>query len=107
MLDLKAIRENPHPFREGLRRRGVTAELDRLLELDEEERRLKVQVEELRAEQNRASKDIGQSTPDERERLIESVKGLSERLSELEPTLQSVQEEVEALLSRLPNVPHQ
>src|ERR687888_257454 len=56
MLDLKAIRDDPELFREGLRRRGVSAELDRLLALDEEERRLKVQVEDLRAEQNRTSK---------------------------------------------------
>jgi seryl-tRNA synthetase len=107
MLDLKAIRDDPEPFREGLRRRGVAAELDRLLALDEEERRLKVQVEDLRAEQNRASKDIGQAPPDERQRLIESVRALSERLKDLEPELQSVQEDVEALLSRLPNLPHE
>jgi seryl-tRNA synthetase len=107
MLDLKAIRENPEPFRAGLSRRGASGELDRLLALDEEERRLKVRVEELRAEQNRASKDIGQASPDERERLIESVRGLSAQLEELEPKLQSVGEEVESLLARLPNLPHQ
>src|SRR5436190_1321685 len=107
MLDLKAIRENPAPFRAGLRRRGASEDLDRLLELDAEERKLKVQVEELRAEQNRASKDIGQAPPNERQRLIESVKALSEQLKELEPSLQSVQEEVEAFLARLPNVPHE
>src|SRR5438034_9509213 len=100
MLDLKAIRENPEPFRAGLRRRGVSEDVDRLLELDAEERKLKVQVEDLRADQNRASKDIGRAPPDERQRLIESVKALSEQLKELEPILQSVQEEVEAFLAR-------
>jgi seryl-tRNA synthetase len=107
MLDLKAIREDPEPFRAALRRRGVAEELGRVLSLDEEERKLKVQVEELRAEQNRASKDIGQAPPDERQRLIESVKGLSEQLKELEPRLQTVEEEVQTLLARLPNVPHE
>ena len=107
MLDLRAIRENPGAFRAGLARRGVAEDLDRLIALDEDERRLKVQVEELRAEQNRASKEIGLASPEERQRLIDAVKGLSDRLAELEPRLQSVGDDVQALLARLPNLPHE
>src|SRR5438067_9496674 len=107
MLDLRAIREDPEPFRAGLARRGAASDLDRLLTLDEKERALKVQVEDLRAEQNRASREIGRASEGERQRLIESVKGLSEQLEGLEPQLEAVQEEVRALLSRIPNVPHQ
>jgi seryl-tRNA synthetase len=106
MLDLRAIRERPDIFRAGLARRGAAGDLDRLIALDEEERRLKVEVEDLRAEQNRASKEIGRAAPDERQRLIESVKGLSGRLEELEPKLQVATEEVQTLLSRIPNLPH-
>src|SRR5436305_2106784 len=80
MLDLRAIREDPEPFRAGLARRGAASDLDRLLPLDEKERALKVQVEDLRAEQNRASKEVGRASEGERQRLIESVKGLSEQL---------------------------
>src|SRR5919198_863898 len=43
---------------------------------------------------------------DERQRLIESVKGLSGRLEKLEPKLQVATEEVQTLLSRIPNLPH-
>jgi seryl-tRNA synthetase len=107
MLDLRAIREDPELYRAGLSRRGVAADLDRLMALDEKERALKVEVEELRAEQNRASKEIGKAPEDERRRLIDSVKGLSDRLKELEPKLEGVQEEVKGLLARLPNVPHE
>ena len=56
MLDLKAIREEQERFRAGLARRGASEELHRLIALDEDERRLRVRVEELRAEQNRASR---------------------------------------------------
>ena len=38
MLDLRAIREDPEPFRAGLARRGAASDLDRLLTLDEKER---------------------------------------------------------------------
>jgi seryl-tRNA synthetase len=106
MLDLKAIREDPERFRAGLARRGASEELDRLTSLDEEERRLKVRVEELRAEQNRASKEIGRASPKERQHLIDAAKELSEELARIEPLLQAADEEVQALLARLPNLPH-
>ena len=107
MLDLKAIRDDPERFRPALARRGVDGELDRLVELDREQRALKTQVEELRAEQNRASKDVGRASPEERPRLIESLKGVSDRLKELEPKLDEVSEELDGLLARLPNLPHE
>src|SRR6266511_5844461 len=106
MLDLRAIREDPEPFRAGLARRGAAGEVDRLLELDREQRALKVQVEELRAEQNRMSKEIGAASEDERATLIDSLREVSERLKDLEPLLQSVTDDLEGLLARLPNLPH-
>jgi seryl-tRNA synthetase len=106
MLDLRAIREDPGGVRRGLARRGSSEDLDRLIGLDEEERRLKFRVEEIRAEQNRRSKEIGRAPPAERQGLIDAVKGLSDELAELEPKLAAVGEDVQALLARLPNVPH-
>ncbi len=107
MLDLKAIREHPERFRAGLARRGVGDALEKLLALDEERRRLTVQVEELRAEQNRASKAIGAAEGDERSRRIEEVRKVSEELAGFEPKLASVSDELEALLGSLPNIPHE
>jgi seryl-tRNA synthetase len=107
MLDLKAIREDPEPYRIALSRRGVAADLDRVLGLDEEQRSLKVRVEDLRAEQNRASKDVGRASPEDRQRMIESLRGVSDELKQLEPKLQAVTDELTDLLARLPNVPHE
>ncbi|HEX9374904.1 MAG TPA: serine--tRNA ligase [Actinomycetota bacterium] len=107
MLDLKAIRDDPGPFRAGLARRGAADALDRLIALDAEVRSLKTRVEELRAEQNRASKEIGRAAPNERQALIDSLKVVSDELKELEPRLQSVEDELDALLLRVPNVPHE
>ena len=107
MLDLKAIREDPEPARRALARRSpdLVADLDRLLELDGERRRLTTEVEDLRAEQNRASRAIGSASAEERDRQIEEVRRVSDRLKELEPSLLSAEEEVRALLDRLPNPP--
>ncbi|MBI4261348.1 MAG: serine--tRNA ligase [Actinobacteria bacterium] len=105
MLDLKAIRDDPEAFRLGLARRGAAGELDGLLSLDERWRTLTVRVEELRAEQNRASREFGRASPEERENRIASLRSVSDELGRLEPELADAAAEVEAVLARLPNLP--
>ena len=109
MLDLRSIREDPDPARRALARRSLdlVADLDRLLELDVGRRRLTTEVEELRAEQNRVSRAIGSASAEDRERQIEEVRRVSDRLKELEPALLETEEQVKALLDRLPNLPHE
>ena len=109
MLDLKAIREDPEPIRSGLARRApaLVATLDRVIELDQERRRLTQQVDDLRSEQNRGSKAVGGADAKDRPRLIEEVQQVSKRLAELEPELSRTEEELKAALDRLPNPPHE
>ena len=109
MLDLKALRDDPEPFRLGLARRdeALAEDVDRLLELDERRRRLTTEVEELRAEQNRVSKAVGTASGKERDRLIASVREVSDRLKALEPELAGAEDDLRALLGRIPNVPHE
>jgi len=104
MLDLKAIREDPDAYRAGLARRGAGDRVDEVLRLDEERRKLTTRVEELRAEQNRASKAIGAATPEERPQLIAEVKKVSDELEELEPRLEVASDQLDAILAELPNL---
>ena len=79
MLDLRAIREDPEPYRKALARRGVAGELDRVLAVDQKRRELVARVEQLRAEQNRGSKAIGSAKdPGQREGIIEQVRLVSD-----------------------------
>ncbi len=107
MLDIRAIREDPEPFRRGLARRNLAEAVDELLELDRRRRELTVQVEELRAEQNRAGKAIGKAQGEDKQRLIAEVGEVSTRLKALEPELEQVDGELNDLLARTPNVPHE
>jgi seryl-tRNA synthetase len=104
MLDLKAIREDPDTYRAGLARRGAGDRVDEVLRLDEERRKLTTRVEELRAEQNRASKAIGAASADERPQLIAEVKKVSDELEELEPRLEVASKQLDAILDELPNL---
>jgi seryl-tRNA synthetase len=108
VLDLRAIREDPATARTALARRSpeVARDLDRALELDRRRRELTTEVEDARAEQNRASREIGAAAAEERDSLIAAVRTVSERLATLEPELAEAEAELGALLGRLPNLPH-
>src|SRR3954449_963039 len=99
MLDLKAIREDPDTYRAGLARRGAGDRVDELLRMDEERRKLTTRVEELRAEQNRASKAIGAASAEDRPQLIDDVKKVSDELDELEPRLEALNAKLERILA--------
>jgi seryl-tRNA synthetase len=106
VLDLKEIREDPEPAREGLRRRGFdVALLDEALELDERRRALLPELEELRRRKNEASKRIGelQRAGADASAAIAETKEVSAREKELDEDLRAVEERRAALLAALPN----
>jgi seryl-tRNA synthetase len=107
VLDVRAIRDDPEAFRKALARRGAADAVDQILALDERRRSLTAEVESLRAEQNRASKQIGGAQGDERQQLIAEVAQVSERLERVQPLLEAVDAELRDVLARTPNVPHE
>jgi seryl-tRNA synthetase len=107
VLDVKALRDDPERFRAALSRRNLGEAVDQLLALDERRRALTARVEELRAEQNRASKAIGAAQGDEKQTLIAEVAKVSAELKEIEPQLEAVEAELAEVLARTPNVPHE
>jgi seryl-tRNA synthetase len=107
VLDVRAIREDPEPFRRGLGRRNLAQAVDDILALDERRRSLTARVEELRAAQNRASKAIGRAQGDEKQALIVEVGSVSTELKELEPQLAEAEQALAAVLAKTPNVPHE
>ncbi|MDQ4145890.1 MAG: serine--tRNA ligase [Actinomycetota bacterium] len=106
MIDLKLLRDDPDAARAGYEKRGGVNGLDRAIELDERHRELLRRVEDLRAEHNRANKAIGQATPEERPAAIDKAKGLADDLKALEPQLDAAAAELEHVVARLPNLPH-
>ncbi len=104
MLDIQLIRREPDAVREGLARRSadLAPALDHVIELDTKWRALRAELEELRAEQNRASKGRkGAPTPEEREQLA----GLAARGRTLSDEENAVREERDRELAALPSLP--
>jgi seryl-tRNA synthetase len=108
VLDLKRIRQDPEGVREALTRRGEDAVggLDRVIELDARRRELLPALEGLRAEQNTANARIKSAAGvAEREREIEAMRTVAAGAKELEQQLGQVEEELQAALAPLPNLP--
>src|SRR5438093_31503 len=106
MLDIRAIREDAEPFRAGLARRNLGDAVDALLAADERRRELTARVEDLRARQNRVSKEIGAASGRDKQSLIGEMGKVSAELKELEPALVDAQRSLTDLLAATPNVPH-
>src|SRR6188508_3050555 len=107
MLDIKKIREDPESYRIALARRGIPERADELLAADAKRRELTTRVEELRAEQNKASKAIGKAEGDEKQALITQVASVSAALKAAEPELADAEAMLTALLAATPNVAHE
>jgi seryl-tRNA synthetase len=103
MIDVKRLREEPE-YRRGIERKRVRPGLiDELLAAEEIRRSLLSEVEELRAEQNAASKEIGRAAADERAERIAAAAVLKERLTAREPNLAEAEASVRALALQIPN----
>jgi seryl-tRNA synthetase len=103
VIDVRRLRDEPE-YRRGIERKRVREGLiDEVLAADEARRTLLQAVEELRARQNAASKDIGKAAVGERPAKIEAAAALKAELTAKEQELAPVDEEFLALALQVPN----
>ena len=103
MIDLKRLRDEPG-YRDGIERKRVRAGLiDDVLAADANHRAVLTDVEELRARQNAASKEIGKAAPNERPAKIAAAGELKEVLAAREAELAPVEAALRTLALGVPN----
>jgi len=107
MLDLNLIRENPDLVRRALRNRQMeSSSVDDILKLDEKRRALLTEVEQLKAERNSVSKEIGKlKDAAEREKKIAAMREVGDRIAALDKEVGNVEAELTSFTSALPNIP--
>ncbi len=111
MLDIKLIREKPDFVKERLKLRDESLPLmiDEILAVDKERRTIISEVEQLKADKNKISKEIGmlfkQGKRDEAERAKEIVHAKNKKIEQLEKDLKEVEERFNRLLLTVPNIP--
>tara|TARA_B100001939_G_scaffold337982_1_gene343021 strand:+ start:4825 stop:6099 length:1275 start_codon:yes stop_codon:yes gene_type:complete len=107
MFDIKAIRENPEAFDEGWKKRGLEPQAEALLALDQAWRDKQRELQDCQSRRNEASRAIGQAKArgEDAEDLIAEVAALKKRMPELEEEVRALEEDLNARLSRLDNIP--
>lgn len=109
MLDLKFIRENLDLVKKSLQERNLKLDLNGLSKLDETRRKLLVEMEELRAKQNKANDEISALLKEKKDAKpkIASMKEISNKVGGLEEKLREVEAELNKQALTIPNIPHE
>ena len=111
MLDIKFVRSNPEIVKQNIRNKFQDEKLplvDEVLELDVRNREIKQEVEALRAEKNKASKQIGammaQGKKEEAEALKKQVAESADRMEALSKEEKDVEEKLKKIMMTIPNI---
>ena len=111
MLDIKFVRENPEIVKQNIRNKFQDAKLplvDEVIALDQENRKIKQEVEALRAERNKLSKEIGglmkQGKKEEAEEVKAKVSASAARIEELSQREKEVEESLKKNMMVIPNI---
>lgn len=105
MLDINFIRENADVVKMGAAKKHIEIDIDRLLQVDEDRKRIRQELDAKRAEQNRVGFNIINLQGEEKERVLESMRTLKDSMAELEEKLAPVMEEWQRLMLSVPNIP--
>ena len=107
MLDVKFVRENIELVRQMLKNRQSDLDLQPLLELDEERRRILVDVEQKKHRRNVASEEISKLKKEKRDAsiLVEEMRELGQEIKVLDERLDEVEQKFRDFLLIIPNVP--
>ena len=111
MLDIKFVRNNPDIVKQNIKNKFQDEKLplvDEVIELDQRNREIKQEVEALRAEKNKASKQIGammaQKKLEEAEALKKKVSESAGRIDALSEEEKEVEEKIKKIMMTIPNI---
>ena len=111
MIDIKFLRENPEAVKENIKKKFQDSKLplvDEVIALDEESRKTKQEADDLRANRNKLSKEIGalmaQGKKEEAEARKAEVAAGARRLVELEEKEKKLEEKVTKIMMVIPNI---
>ena len=107
MLDINLIRADAEKVKRGIARKGLSADIDTILKLDERRRALVTEGDELRQKRNTVSKEVGRlkASGDDASALMAESKAIGERIKAIEDSLAALDAEQRQALLLIPNLP--
>jgi len=108
MLSLTRIRNNPEQIKTGLEAKNESIDLDKILKLDEKHRDKIHQLNETRAERNRASEAIAEAkrAGKDSDDAITAMRKVSDAIKDLEKEVSDLGQTLDEQLELIPNIPH-
>ena len=108
MIAIQKIRDKQSLVEEGISKKGESINLDDIVKIDSELRDLTKKLNDLQAEQNRKSKEIGRLKSEnlEDKSIFNDLKKLSNDIKDLENAHRVKSEELRNMLLQIPNIPH-
>jgi len=109
MLDIKFLRDNTELVRRKMLERGQEIDMGPFVSLDQKRRDILQEVESLRGERNRVSKEIGKRKGQKQDvaDLIEQMGQVSSRIKELDEELKTTEDKLHDFVMVIPNIPHE
>jgi seryl-tRNA synthetase len=109
MLDVKFVRGNFDRVSQMLQNRHMEMDLQPLLELDEQRRRLLMEVEELKHRRNVTTEEIAALKRQKKDapELIQEMQGVSQKIKVLDQDLAQIEQKFRDFLLLIPNIPHE
>ncbi|MBN2712545.1 MAG: serine--tRNA ligase [Planctomycetes bacterium] len=107
MIDTRLFKDDPEKLKNTCRLKRVNIDIDRAVELDGQRRELIVELENLQAERNRVSKEIGtrKAAGEDASAEMEAMKEVGAKVKELDARRIELEEEVNAIALAIPNHP--
>ncbi|MDX9872541.1 MAG: serine--tRNA ligase [Clostridia bacterium] len=110
MLDIKQIRNNPESIKASLLKRNNSTEaVEQFLKIDEERRKKLYLAEELKSKRNKVSEQIGilKKNGQNADDLMQEMKAVSQQIKDWDEEIRGIDEKLQTLMLRIPNVPHE
>lgn len=112
MLDLKRLRNNTNEIKEAMQGRGEDfdfSQIDEVINLDEDRRKILVEVEILKAKKNTVSKEIPKlkKAGEDVTPIMEEMKNIGEHIKAFDDRLNEIEENIKNILLSIPNVPNE
>ena len=108
MLDIKLLRADPEGIATRLKSRNPEIDISEIITLDRRRLELIRQVEDLKAERNRGSQEVGRlkKSGEDASDLLKKLADIAAQIDAYETELKEIEPRIDDLLARLPNLPH-
>ena len=111
MIDIKIIRENPELVKENIKKKFQNEKLplvDKIVNKDKEWRKLKIQIDNLRAERNKVSREIAEAKKKQDKKiekeLMKKAKEIPDKIARSEEKSKKLQMEINEIMLQIPNI---